>query len=198
MDRGGPKKGAPTEETLQNLTLLRGRSARLERLLESLLDYSRVGRKAGAVEAVDTRSLVSDIGEYLALAPKFSLECSPEMPVVRSPRAPLEQVFRNLISNARSHHDRPTGKIVVGGRITEDGVAEFSVEDDGPGIPGQYHEKIFEMFQTLKPRDEVEGSGMGLAIVRKTVENIGGRISVVSDPEKSRGSRFLFTWPLNA
>jgi signal transduction histidine kinase len=68
------------------------------------------------------------------------------------------------------------------------------VEDDGPGIDPQHHERIFQIFQSLKPRDQVEGSGMGLAVVKKTVENQGGSIMVRSDGQQ--GSTFRFTWPL--
>ncbi len=70
---------------------------------------------------------------------------------------------------------------------------EFSVADDGPGIAPGFHERIFELFQTLKPRDQVEGSGMGLAIVKKTVESMGGSISV--DSAAGAGAVFRFTWP---
>jgi signal transduction histidine kinase len=69
----------------------------------------------------------------------------------------------------------------------------FAVRDDGPGIAPQYHERIFQMFQTLKPRDQVEGSGMGLAMAKKHVEAYGGKISVQSEP--GLGSVFRFTWP---
>ena len=69
----------------------------------------------------------------------------------------------------------------------------FSVKDDGPGIAAEYHEKIFKMFQTLKPRDQVEGSGMGLAMVRKHVDMAGGEIKLESAVGK--GSTFSFTWP---
>jgi signal transduction histidine kinase len=70
---------------------------------------------------------------------------------------------------------------------------EFSVSDDGPGIAPEFHERIFQLFQTLKPRDRVEGSGMGLAIVKKIIESHNGRIAISSTPGK--GATFRFTWP---
>ncbi len=106
---------------------------------------------------------------------------------------PLQQVLYNLINNAIKHHDREEGEIEVDVARTEDGV-RFSVRDDGPGIPAEFHERIFEMFHTLKPRDQVEGSGMGLAVVKKTVERFGGVITVAS--EGGRGTEFSFTWPI--
>ena len=70
---------------------------------------------------------------------------------------------------------------------------EFQVTDDGPGIPEEYRERIFKMFETLVPRDKLEGSGLGLALVRRTVESVGGRVTV--EPAENRGSTFRFTWP---
>jgi len=114
------------------------------------------------------------------------------LPALRTDRAPLEQVLRNLIGNGLKHHDRTSGSVTVSARDVGDTV-EFCVEDDGPGIPTRFHERIFQMFQTLKPRDEVEGSGMGLAIVKKTVEVYGGSIRIESAPP-IRGTAFIFSW----
>ena len=99
-----------------------------------------------------------------------------------------------MISNAVKHHDAGGGTIQIEARDlgTE---YEFRVRDDGPGIPRQYQERIFSLFQTLRSRDEVEGSGMGLAIVKKIVESVDCRIAVQSDPEVSPGTTFHFTWP---
>ncbi len=108
-------------------------------------------------------------------------------------RVPLETVLRNLIGNAIKHHRRPDGHVWVSAR-PGDGVVEFHVCDDGPGIAPEYHERIFELFQTLQPRDQLEASGMGLAIVKKTVESVGGHVSVRST--EGNGTCFLFTWPI--
>ena len=70
---------------------------------------------------------------------------------------------------------------------------DFAVKDDGPGIPAQFHDQIFKMFHTLRPRDQVEGSGMGLAMVRKNVEVFGGTLNLESS--EGKGSVFRFTWP---
>ena len=109
-------------------------------------------------------------------------------------RPPIEHVLRNLISNAIKHHDRLDGEVVVSVRMTTDGMAEFHVEDDGLGIAPEFHQRIFAIFQTLRSRDEVETSGVGLSIVMKIVEQAGGRAWVESAPPR-RGAVFLFTWP---
>ena len=182
-----------TEDSLDNLRLLRTRVERLESLLESLLTYSRVGRKIEDTEEIDSGKLVEDIKDYLAPSEGFSIICSGQMPCLRTPKAPLEQVIRNLINNAIKHHDLAEGHVGISA-IELDEHIEFRVEDDGPGIATEFHARIFKMFQTLKPRDQVEGSGMGLAIVKKAVEGFGGSIRVESNPP-SRGSIFIFTWP---
>jgi signal transduction histidine kinase len=96
------------------------------------------------------------------------------------------------------HHHRPQeGSVTVSASPLEDGEwFEFCVADDGPGIAPQFHERIFEVFQTLRPRDEMEASGMGLAIAKKTVEHAGGRIWVES--HAGQGAAFYFTWPRQA
>ena len=105
---------------------------------------------------------------------------------------PLQQILLNLTGNAIKHHDKSTGQIEV---TAEDlgSLQAFAVSDDGCGIAAQYHDRIFKMFQTLKPRDQVEGSGMGLAIVRKYIDQSGGSLSLESS--EGAGSCFRFTLP---
>ena len=182
-----------TEDSRDNLRLLRNRVDRLDSLLESLLTYSRVGRKIDDAKEVNTGKLVAEINDYLAPPDGFHITCGSEMPSLFTPKAPLEQVIRNLINNAIKHHDRGQGQVVISATEQGDRI-EFRVEDDGPGIPTEFHARIFQMFQTLKSRDQVEGSGMGLAIVKKAIEGFGGSIRVESNPPR-RGSIFIFTWP---
>jgi len=107
---------------------------------------------------------------------------------------PLQQVLMNLVGNAiKHHHHKESGCVEVTVEDSGDFYA-FAVKDDGPGIPTRFHEQVFKMFQTLKPRDQVEGSGMGLAIVRKNIEVYGGTLDLESDVGK--GSAFRFTWPI--
>lgn len=179
------------ETSRRDLDLMRQRLARMQRLLDDLLAYSRVGRIKHEVEVVDTANLVRAQVELLGLSADFTVTVG-ALPVLRTCKPPLEQVFRNLISNAVKHHDRSEGKVEVS--ATDRGTfVEFVVRDDGPGIAPEFHERIFQMFQTLKPRDQIEGSGMGLALVKKIVEGQGGSIELKSTP--GSGTAFLFTWP---
>ena len=118
------------------------------------------------------------------------------LPFVISSQTPLEQVFGNLLSNAVKHHDRKEGKIEIEAREHPEFI-EFIIRDDGPGIPTQYHERVFGMFQTLQSRDKVSGSGLGLAIIKKLVEWQNGRVWIVSEDGR-RGTEIHFLWPKNA
>ena len=176
------------------LTMMRNRVRRMEKLLDDLLDYARVGRSGDDrhAEMISGETMLADTLELLAPPAAFTVTASPQFAAVSVPRMPLQQVIYNLINNAIKHHDREAGAITVDvERIPE--FLRFTVRDDGPGIPPEYQQKVFEMFTTLKPRDEVEGSGMGLALVRKTVAHHGGTIEISSGGE--RGAAFTFTWP---
>ena len=101
-------------------------------------------------------------------------------------------MFQNLLSNAVKYMDKPKGLITIG-CVQENGFWKFSVADNGPGIEEKHFEKIFQIFQTLSPRDEVESTGVGLSVVKKIVELYGGKIWVESKP--GEGSTFFFTLP---
>jgi light-regulated signal transduction histidine kinase (bacteriophytochrome) len=185
-------------ETLNNLKMLQSRVTRLQLLLDGLLAYSRVGHTHTEVEAVGIAEVVDDIVDMLAPPPGFVIACEGEMSVLRTHRTPIRVVLENLISNALKHHDRSEGRITVAMRRV-DGVAEFRVSDDGPGISPRFHDRIFVIFQTLASRDDVEASGIGLAIVKKKVQGHGGQIHVESAPP-ARGTSFVFSWheaPMN-
>jgi PAS domain S-box-containing protein len=179
-------------EVRQNLGLLKQRTARLHRLLDDLMAYSRAGRKPGEILEVDTRLLVTDLFTLLAPPASMRMEASTSLPLIRAHQAPLEQVLRNLINNAIKHHPTKDGRVRIYAQDKGDELL-FAVEDDGTGIPQEYAEKVFQMFQTLQPRDDMEGSGMGLAIVKRIVEWQGGRIWFHGGPGDC-GTVFKFTW----
>jgi len=180
-------------ESAAHLEKLVGRVERMQNLLDSLLAYSRVGRKEGEPEVVECLEVIRDTLDLVAPPEGFEIEVACEVGPLTCRRVALEQVLRNLISNAIKHHDREQGRITVTAREAGREQVEFEVVDDGPGIAPHYQERIFDIFQTLRPRSEVEGSGMGLAIVKKSVEAKGGAVRVESDGR--RGCRFRFSWP---
>ena len=161
-------------------------------MLNDILKYSRAGRIVGEVENIDLNVFLGDIAKMGAWDAGYKVVIDGNMPQLLSPRTPLEQVFTNLIVNAIKHHDEKEGTVTITAK--EAGTFyEFVVADDGPGIPHEFHERVFQMFQTLQSRDKKEGSGLGLAIVKKLVEWAGGRIWVVSDGKS--GTEMHFLWP---
>ena len=177
-----------------NMNLMRNRVARMEKLLDDLLEYSRVGRSTDDRyrEQVTGSTLVAEIVELLAPPEGMTIEVSPAFTSIHVPKMPLQQILLNLINNALKHHDKPQGSIYVGVEDHE-GHLQFTVADDGPGIHQTFHEQVFDMFQTLKPRDQVEGSGMGLAMVKKHVDLAGG--TVLLESVEGQGSTFTILWP---
>jgi signal transduction histidine kinase len=182
-----------SEDTRKLLGLMRNRIDRMEKLLDDLLSYSRAGRADTTIKETDVADMIENIIEVLSPPPHITVRIQGELPVIVTASAQLEQVLRNLVNNAIKHHDKSKGGVVIAGTRKGD-VVEFSVADDGPGISPEYHEKIFKLFQTLKRRDEVEGSGMGLAIVKKLVEQQNSTITVHSRGD-GKGATFCFEWP---
>jgi two-component system, LuxR family, sensor kinase FixL len=183
-----------TPDTQENMRMLRGRVKRMEKLLDDLLEYSRIGRKTDEhyEEPLAGNALMSGILALLSLPEGFRVAVSPAFAGIQVNCMPLQQILMNLISNAIKHHDKKQGCIEVAVDDCGDHY-RFAVKDDGPGIAPEFHQRIFKMFQTLKPRDQVEGSGMGLTMVQKHIEVFGGTIALESS--EGRGSTFRFTWP---
>ncbi|RYY76125.1 MAG: PAS domain S-box protein [Gammaproteobacteria bacterium] len=182
-----------TEAVRGHADLLRNRIKRMEKLLDDLLLFYRAGKTEGELTRVDMNFMVSEIFEIQNNKPGLRLRINNTLPTLDTFNTPLELVIRNFFSNAIKHHDHEEGLIQVSSRPIDDQFVEISVCDDGPGIPEKFHQRVFGMFQTLKPRDELEGSGMGLALIKKIVEGYGGKVILESE---GRGTCFHFSWPL--
>lgn len=183
------------EASRDDLLLLRQRVDLMNRLLNDLLQYSRVGRVESDPEDIDPGEVVAEVIDLLGIPASFRVDVQPDMPHLRSPRTAIRKVFQNLLDNAIKHHHRSAGLIEI--RAADRGrLVEFAVRDDGPGIDPMFHEKVFQIFQTLQRRDDLDTSGMGLAIVKKTVEMYGGQLTLAS--KVGHGTTFSFTWPKDA
>lgn len=180
-----------TPDTQKQMNLLRGRVYRMEALINGLLQYSRVGRMKTEPQTVIVAQLLEEIIDSIAPPKEFTMEIIGEMPTFITQRIPLQQVLSNLISNAVKHHDRSDGKVTISAE-EQDEFYEFTITDDGTGIAEQYHDKIFVIFQTLKPRDKQENTGVGLAIVKRIIEEFQGTITLES--QLGKGTTFRFTW----
>ncbi|GCA79908.1 sensor histidine kinase [Microcystis aeruginosa] len=183
-----------TEETRHNLRLLQRRVYRLKTMIEGLLDYSRIGLSSLPEETVNLTELIEEIIASLAVPPDFTIEVKSPLPTLVTKRLLLSQVFSNLISNAIKHHQGHQGHVEIQA-IDRGDYYEFSVKDDGPGIAPEHQEKIFEIFQILNSRDQKENTGIGLSIVKKILDNQGGRIWIES--QAGEGATFYFTWQKN-
>jgi signal transduction histidine kinase len=179
-------------ETREHLHLMRGRVHRMEGLIDGILQYSRAGRVREKPEPVEVGALLDEVLDLLAPPETVVVEVGP-MPTLVAERLPLQQVFMNLVGNAVKYTRRPDARVEV--TAEERGPFwEFAVRDNGPGIAPEYHDRIFGIFQTLAARDKVEGTGIGLSLVRKLVESRGGRVWVES--AEGEGAAFRFLWPV--
>ena len=181
-------------DDIEHLRLMRVRINRMEQLLDDLLAYSRSGKKGELTKKIDLNLLIKEVFDLFNVKQSFRLEYDNILPTFETESIPLTQVFRNLINNAIKHHDQGQGEIHISS-TQENGFYVFRICDDGPGIPPEHDELVFTMFQTLRPRDEVEGSGMGLSIVKKIVTSFGGDIGLERQATQ-RGICVRFTWPI--
>ncbi|MBD2013860.1 PAS domain S-box protein [Microcoleus sp. FACHB-53] len=179
------------DDSREHLRLLRGRVQRMTDLIDGILQYSRAGR-VQQMERVDVSALIAEVIELLAPPPDILMVVEPGMPTLKTEKIPLEQVLINLIGNAIKYAQCPHARIQVSVRDVGQ-YYEFAIADNGPGIASNYHEKIWVIFQRLEARDKVEGTGIGLSIVKKIVESRGGQVWVES--ELGAGATFRFTWP---
>lgn len=174
------------------IQLIKGRLLRAENMIRGILLYARVGKQSLEREYINLNVLFMDIAENLVIRPGLTLEIQQNLPEIYSERIPLQQVLSNLISNAIKYHDKAEGYIKVYLKEAMDHYV-FFVEDNGPGISKTYHDKIFAIFQTLQERDSFESTGVGLAIVKKILDDRKQTITVTSAP--GEGCAFSFTWP---
>jgi signal transduction histidine kinase len=177
---------------VEYMEIIKGRLVRAENLIHGILSYARIGKETQEKEEVDLTQLVEEVGESLMMKSKLKLIVYPKLPKLFTEKVPLLQIFSNLIGNAIKHHDKKNGFIKVYHK-EHPRHYEFFVEDNGPGIGKNYHNKIFVIFQTLQERDTLESTGVGLAIVKKILDDRNQEIHITSDTGK--GAIFSFTWP---
>ncbi len=175
-------------ESQEHLLLLGERARRMSRLIDGVLSYSRVGRTQSAFERVGPTEVVAEVVDSLQPIRGIAVRTEAALPPVEFDRTQLTQVFQNLIQNGVQHIGRQSGEVVVSCREGAE-EWEFSVRDDGVGIPESHFDRIFQMFYVLDP--EGDTTGVGLAIVKKIVEMHGGSVSVES--AMGRGANFRFT-----
>ncbi len=174
------------------LETLVGRASRMYTHIDGILQYSQIGRVAEKKQKVNLNKLLREIITSIAPPENIAVSVGSRLPTLVCDKTRMMQVFQNLLDNAVKYMDKPRGRVKID-CAEEDGFWKFSVSDNGRGIKEKYFEKIFQMFQTLASRDEIEGTGIGLAIVKKLVEMSGGSVWVES--QVGEGSTFFFALP---
>jgi signal transduction histidine kinase len=181
-------------EVHQNLGLIQGRVTRMNQLTQGIMDYAKIEVCAGDTQPLDLKKTLIDLVFDLGLKDE-QLQLTGEVASIDVDTVNLRRVLENLIGNAVKYHDGAEAlKITVSAKQVS-GRCQFSVADNGPGIDPKFHARIFKVFQTLRSADMPESTGIGLAIVKKSVERHGGEITV--DSELDQGAIFSFDWPTN-
>lgn len=181
------------EEQLSYLNGLATAACEAEQLVDDLLHHSEVGTTSLVLEEVDMGSLLEDTVASLKFGDDVTVDLGREWPIIISSATLLKQIFRNLISNGAKFNDSKTRRVELGWRTNDDGACEISVGDNGIGIEPQYFKQVFQIFQRLHTKSEYDGTGVGLAIVKKAVKRLGGTIELESRPGK--GTTFTITLP---
>jgi signal transduction histidine kinase len=185
-------EGKLEEDTKNNLDLMRKRVKRMEGLIDGILQYSRAGRIKHEASSFSLKNSIEEMIESLSPPEKFKFNIAEDLPPLVTEKIAIEQIFANYISNAIKYNNNPEPVVDVSWKQNGD-LFEFCVADNGPGIEKEFHEKVFVIFQTLQARDTFESTGVGLAIVKKIVEDKGGKVWIES--EKGAGTKFYFSWP---
>jgi signal transduction histidine kinase len=185
-------KVSDDKDLLDLVNIIDTASARLSDMIKSILEYSRSSISHQVIEEVDVYKLVTEIVTSLYLPDNFKVIIQKDLPLMKTRKIKLQQVFQNLFSNSVKFNDKEEPQIEIG--VTDKGTLfEFYVKDNGPGISKQDQKRIFELFETTKNQSSKDSStGIGLNLLKVLVEEQGGKIWVNSLP--TEGSIFYFEW----
>ena len=168
---------------------------RMRQIILDLLEFSRAGKSDDKIKDIDINEIVKEIQflHHKQIEELNAIITTNNLPIIKGYVTPLRQIFQNLIGNSLKYHRKgipPEIKITA---VETENSWEFSIIDNGIGIESQYFEKIFVIFQRLHNKEDYAGTGIGLALTKKIIENMGGNIWV--DSSENRGSSFHFTIP---
>lgn len=181
------------EDLREYMNLLMQATSHLTGMIGSILEYSRQNNTQLAEEKVDVHELVLQIAHLLFPPKHIHISIEGHLPVVKTYKLKLQQVFQNLISNAIKYNDKKEGEIIIGCQDDEDDFYTFYVKDNGPGIESADQLRIFKLFETTANKNEGESAtGVGLNILKVLIEEQGGKIWV--DSWEGTGSTFHFQW----
>jgi signal transduction histidine kinase len=174
--------------TLQNFDLIEVTLEKMELLISDILLYSSIASTTSETTNVNLDIILKDLQKILFIPENISVRVLNKLPIVKGEKTKLQQLFQNLIDNAIKFNDKEKGLIQID-VVENKTFYEFSIKDNGIGIQKKYHDKIFKIFNSLKPSKE--SSGIGLSIVKKIVDVYQGEIWIES--ELKIGTTFYFT-----
>lgn len=181
------------DESQELLNLLAGRVRRMEQMINGVLEYSRIGRETSITSRVDVHQIVTQVIQDIVPVERIHVRVETPLPTVRGDATRIRQVFQNLIDNGVKFMDKPKGEICI--RCQRDATMwRFDIQDNGPGIAPEHFERVFQLFQTLNPKDKFESTGVGLALTKRIIEMYNGKIWLES--QEHHGTTFHFTLPI--
>lgn len=166
-----------------------------DELVNDLLDFSRVGGENVTAHAVALDEFLAELSQELELPADAELICTAGLPVVLAEKTLLRQIFSNLVTNGFKFNHSPGKKVEIGLAAHHGSRCDLYVRDNGIGIDPRYHDRIFKMFKRLHTHKEFEGTGIGLAIVKKATVKLGGSVRIES--AVGSGSTFIVTLPVD-
>ncbi len=175
--------------------LLSGRVKKMENLIDGILQYSRASNGEDEREDVDLKLIVQEVADMLSPPKHIEVKIQDVLPTLNLAKTRIQQVFQNIMSNAIKYNDKERGLITIDCK-KEENEWIFSIADNGPGIEQKHFDKVFQIFQTLDVKESYESTGIGLTIVKKTIELHGGKIWLES--EMGKGTTFYFSIPVQS
>ena len=176
------------EEAQVSFDSLLKKIEKMDSLIGGILQYSSIDNQKIEEKEIDLNKVIYDIIEMIYIPDSFTIKIEDQLPYIKGDKYRFQQLFQNLISNAIKYNDKEKGELCINCKESED-YWQFTFADNGPGIPKNYHKKIFEIFQTVGNCED--STGVGLSIVKKVVNMYGGTVDVSSTPGK--GTTFSFT-----
>lgn len=184
------KENVLNKQTQQYISLIEEKVEKMDYLIEGILTFSKIDSYEDANEWIDLNEIIENIIRIIDIPAHIEVIIAKKLPVKNTNRFRMQQLFQNLISNAIIHNDKEKGTVVID--CTEDeNHYTFSVQDNGPGIPKKFRNKIFQLFESYS--SDNKSTGIGLSIVKKIVEKYNGKIWIES--EKGCGTTFYIKMP---
>ncbi len=175
-----------------NLKMMQEKIEGMDKLITGILKYSTVNNDVLDNTEVDVNKVIKEISEIIYIPENVTINIAQKLPIIKADRTKVHQLFQNFLSNAAVNIDKPKGVIEIDYEET-DTHWEFSVKDNGVGIPEEYHEKIFQIFQSIGNHER--STGIGLSIVKKIIDRYDGKVWLNS--EIGDGTTFYFTLAKN-